>query len=69
MGHPIRGALAKLGADLGGDLGLHQLRDHPGHAGTDYVSVLAGQQLVCELGRCHPGSLGHRGAPFVDLAE
>jgi len=31
--------------------------------------VLARQQLVGNLRGGHPGPLGHRGAPFVDLVE
>ena len=69
LGDPVWGALAKLGADLGGDLGLHQLGDHPGHALAQHISVLARQQLVGNLRGGHPGPLGHRGAPFVDLVE
>jgi len=45
-GQPVWGALAELGADLGGDLGLHQLGDHPRHALAQHISVLTGQQLV-----------------------
>jgi hypothetical protein len=54
LSHPVWGALAKLGADLGGDLGLHQLGDHPGHALAQHISVLAGQQLIGNLGSGHP---------------
>jgi hypothetical protein len=69
LGHPVRGALAELGTDLGRNLGLHQLRDHPRHALAQHVGVLAGQQLVGNLRSGHPGAFGHRGAPFVDLVE
>jgi hypothetical protein len=36
---------------------------------TQHIGVLAGQQLVGNLGSGHPWPLGHRGAPFVDLVE
>jgi hypothetical protein len=40
------GALAELGADLRGDLGLHQLRGHPGRAVAQHIGVLVSEQLV-----------------------
>jgi hypothetical protein len=35
-----------LGTDLRGDLGVHELGDHPGHRLADDIGVLAGEQLV-----------------------
>jgi hypothetical protein len=61
--------LTELGADLGGDLGIHQLGDQPRDALAQHVGVLAGQQLVDQLGSSHPGPVGHRGVSFVCLRE
>jgi hypothetical protein len=61
VGGPLQAALAELGADLGTDVGLHQLVGHPGHRLAQHVGVLIAQQLVGELGSGHPGPLGHRG--------
>jgi hypothetical protein len=66
VGEAVGGALTELGADLCDDVGLHQLRGHPGHRLAQHISVLVGQQLVGQLGSGHPGPLGHRGASFVD---
>jgi len=46
VGHPLWGPLAELGADLGGDLGLHELGGHPRRALAQHVGVLVNQQLV-----------------------
>src|SRR4029450_3386733 len=69
VGHSLGGALAELGADLRGDLGLHQLGGHPRRAVAQHIGVLISEQLVRQLGSGHPGPLGHRGAPFVALRE
>jgi hypothetical protein len=61
VGGPLQAALAELGADLGADVGLHQLTCHPGHAGQQHVGVLVLEELVGKLGSGHPGPLGHRG--------
>src|SRR5215211_5269868 len=45
-GAPVRRTLAELGADQGGDLGVHQLGDQPRDALAQHIGVLAGQQLV-----------------------
>jgi hypothetical protein len=66
VGHPVRGALAELGADPAGDLGLHQLVCHPRHTVAQHISVLIGEELVGKLGSGHPVAFGHRGVSFVD---
>jgi hypothetical protein len=69
LGEPVGAALAELGADLGGDLGLHQLLGHPGHALADHVGVLVGHELVGKLGSGHPWPLGHRGVSLRRSVE
>ena len=66
MGEAVRGALTELGADPCGDVALHELGGHPGHALEQHVGVLVAEELVGQLGSGHPGPLGHRGASFVD---
>ena len=60
--HALAGDLTELGADLPGDLGLHQLGDHPRDALAHDIGVLAAHQLVDHLRSGHPPLLGHRGA-------
>jgi len=68
----VRLALARdlttPGADLGADLGLHQLpSDHPNGLLKEVV-VLIHQRLGDDLSHRHAPVLGHRGAPpSVDL--
>src|SRR6266508_7019256 len=61
------GPLAAGGADLLGDLRLHQLLADPAQALAQEVEALLVVEQVADdlLGR-HPLRLGHRGAPFVD---
>ena len=40
VGGPLQAALVELGADLGADVGLHQLACHPGHAFQQHVGML-----------------------------
>ena len=63
----LRGPLAAGGADLLGDLRLHQLLADPAQALAQEVEALLVVEQVADdlLGR-HPLRLGHRGAPFVD---
>jgi hypothetical protein len=53
-GAPLRRALAELGAGQPGDLGVHQLGDQPRDAVAQHVGVIAGQQLVDQLGSVRP---------------
>jgi len=61
MRHPLGARLTVWGADLGGDLGLHQLtrdqRDRVAHE----VAVLARHHLGDDIGSGHPLAFGHRG--------
>jgi hypothetical protein len=66
VGGPLWRALAELGADLGADVGLHELACHPGNALQQHIGVLVLEQLVGKLGSGHPDPLGHRGVSFVD---
>jgi len=49
MRHPLGALLVEAGADLPGDLGLHELADEPGERLTQDVGVLIAQQLAYEL--------------------
>ena len=62
MRDPVRRDLPELGADLPGDLRLHQLGHHPRDALAHDIGVLAAHQLVDHLRSGHPPLLGHRGA-------
>jgi hypothetical protein len=58
------------GADLLGDLGLHQLAAQPRHRLAHDVAVLVVEQLADQLVGGHPVVLGHRGVfSFVDLCK
>jgi len=63
MRHPLGALLVEAGADLLGDLGLHELADEPGERLTQDVGVLIAQQLAYELVEAQ-ALLGHRGAPY-----
>src|SRR5690606_29270437 len=69
---PVRGALGGLlvqaGADLRGDLGLHELADEPGERLAQDVGMVIAHELAYELVQTH-AHLGHRGAPLVDLCN
>ena len=57
--------LALAGADLAGDLGLHDLRGDHRHALAQEVGMLLDQRLGYDPGARHALVLGHRGVPFV----
>jgi len=43
---PVSRCARELGADLGADVGLQKFAGHPGHALTQHIGVLVGEQLV-----------------------
>jgi hypothetical protein len=44
--HPLGGALAELGADLRGDLGLHELGGHPRDAVAQQIGCWSTRSLL-----------------------
>jgi hypothetical protein len=44
------GESTQVGAELGGDIGLHELGGHRSHRLAQYVTVSVDQQLVGRLG-------------------
>ena len=64
VGGPGLRHLAPPGADLGGDLGLHQLPGDHRHRLPEEIGVLLDQGLGHDLGARHALPLGHRGASF-----
>ena len=60
----LRRLLMAAGADLLGDLGLHELAHEPGERLAQNVGVLIAHELAYELVQRH-ALLGHRGAPLV----
>src|SRR3954469_17256423 len=56
----LRPALAALGADQLGDLGLHQLLGDNAHRLADHVAVLLTQHPADDLLDRHPLGTGHR---------
>jgi len=57
----LHASLSPPGADLAGDLGLHQLRGDHRHRLAQEVGVLGDQGLGDDLGGRHALALGHRG--------
>jgi len=62
--HALGALLMQVGADLPGDLGLHELAHEPGERLSENVGVLIAHELAYELVQTH-ARLGHRGAPLV----
>ena len=66
MGGAILGALAVLGADQLGDLGVHQPLHEPPERLAQEVGVVLLEQVADDLIGRHALPLGHRGAPLVE---
>jgi hypothetical protein len=62
----LRPALAELGANQPGHLGLHQLARHGLDRLADHVGMLVAQHLPDDLLDRHPLQTGHRRPPFVE---
>jgi hypothetical protein len=64
MRHPrLWRDLTQLRADLGADLGLHQLRGDHRDRLTHEITVLACEHASNDISGSHPSTFGHRGAP------
>lgn len=64
VGRACLADLSFAGADLAGDLGLHDLGGNHRHALAQEVGVLLDQGLGYDPGARHALALGHRGASF-----